>query len=140
MMTKPIDDMLRVQQTALGLRAQRQQTLASNIANADTPNFKARDLDFRSAMDAAMGGTGVPAAPVVDMKRTSARHLEGSGNGGALEANMRYRTETQSSADGNTVDIDVERAAFAENAVHYEALITFIGQRLRGLQTAIQGQ
>jgi flagellar basal-body rod protein FlgB len=135
-MPTPLDRLLDLPQAALGVRATRQQALASNIANADTPHFKARDLDFRSALQSAMGGSvGGP----VELARTSTRHLAAQG-GGALDQSMMYRTETQSSVDGNTVDMDVERAAFAENSVQYEALLTFISGRLRTMQNAIQGQ
>jgi flagellar basal-body rod protein FlgB len=134
-MPTPLDRLLDLPQAALGVRATRQQALASNIANADTPHFKARDLDFRSALQSAMGGS---AGGPVELVRTSVHHL--AAQGGALDPSMMYRTETQSSVDGNTVDMDVERAAFAENSVQYEALLTFISGRLRTMQNAIQGQ
>ncbi len=135
-MPNPLDRLFDLPQAALGVRAARQQTIASNIANADTPHFKARDLDFRSALENAIGGkVGGP----VELARTSSRHIESKGNG-ATDPLLKYRTETQSSVDGNTVDMDVERAAFAENSVQYEALLTFISGRLRTMQNAIQGQ
>lgn len=128
---------LRVHYTALNLQAYRQQLLASNIANSDTPNFKARDILFRDALDAALG-RGYWKPPLSLMK-THARHLEGKVEF-SPEAFARYRTEWQSAVDGNTVDMDMERAAFAENTVHYEASITFINGLLRSMQTAITGQ
>lgn len=131
-----IDDALRFQQAALGLRAQRQQLIASNIANADTPNYKARDVDFKSALTSALGGKGGGQIPLA---QTSAKHLQAAGNT-ALNSHVQYRAEIQSSADGNTVNPDIERAQFAENAVQYEATLTFINSQLRGLQSAIQGQ
>ena len=135
-MPNPLDKLLDLPQAALGVRATRQQTLAANIANADTPHYKARDVDFRGALEAAMGGRlGGP----VELARTSARHIEAKGDA-SMDASLKYRTETQSSVDGNTVDMDVERAAFAENSVQYEALLTFISGRLRTMQNAIQGQ
>ncbi|MDP3290322.1 MAG: flagellar basal body rod protein FlgB [Methyloversatilis sp.] len=135
-MPNPLDKLLDLPQAALGVRASRQQTLAANIANADTPHYKARDVDFRGALEAAMGGRlGGP----VELARTSARHIEAKGDA-SMDASLKYRTETQSSLDGNTVDMDVERAAFAENTVQYEALLTFINGRLRTMQNAIQGQ
>jgi len=128
---------LQVHQTALNLQAYRQQLLASNIANADTPHFKARDLLFRDALSAALGrGRWEQPLPLM---RTHARHLGGKSEF-SPESFVRYRTEWQSAVDGNTVDMDMERAAFAENTVHYEASITFINGLLRSMQTAIVGQ
>ncbi|MCL2643861.1 MAG: flagellar basal body rod protein FlgB [Betaproteobacteria bacterium] len=132
-----LEKSLMVHQTALNLQAYRQQLLASNIANSDTPNFKARDIVFRDALDAALG-RGRVGKPLSLMK-THARHL-GDKAGFSPGDFVRYRTEWQSAVDGNTVDMDMERAAFAENTVHYEASITFINGLLRSMQTAIVGQ
>lgn len=134
-MINQIDNELGFHQRALSLRAYRQQVLASNIANADTPHYKARDIDFKASLQGAMGGRGGQ----LDLVRTAPRHLP-VGDGGPVGARLLYRSETQSSVDGNTVDMDVERAAFAENAVQYEAGITFINQMLRHIQSALQGQ
>jgi flagellar basal-body rod protein FlgB len=134
-MINQIDNELGFHQRALSLRAHRQQVLASNIANADTPHYKARDVDFKASLQGAMGGRGGP----LDLVRTAPRHLP-AGEGAPAGARLLYRTETQSSVDGNTVDMDVERAAFAENAVQYEAGITFVNQMLRHIQSALQGQ
>lgn len=134
-MVSKIDDAFSFQQQALGLRAQRQQVLASNIANADTPNYKARDFDFSVALKDAMAGRSGGNLPLAS---TSGRHLQGSGDSGP--ARLMYRKETQSSVDGNTVNMDVERAQFAENAIQYEAGITFISSKIKNLLAAIQGQ
>jgi len=130
-----IDNALSFHQTALNLQAHRQQLLASNIANADTPNYKARDIDFRSALQGALGERLGPLA----LSTSSARHLPVAG-AASLQGYIGYRTEFQSSVDGNTVNMDAERAAFAENSLHYEASITFINGLLRGMQSAISGQ
>jgi flagellar basal-body rod protein FlgB len=130
-----LDDPLRFHQAALRLRAQRQEILAANIANGDTPHFKARDLDFKAALQGALGGRGGSLA----LARTAPRHLPAS-TGASFPGPLLYRGETQSSVDGNTVDLDVERAQFAENAIQYEASLTFINGLLRTMQTAIQGQ
>ena len=129
------DDALAFQSKALGLRAYRQQILAENIANADTPNYKARDFQFKSALDAAMAGrsTGNLA-----LERSAVGHL--AGTAGMAKAELTFRQPVQSSADGNTVEMDVERAEFAENALRYEAGLTFISGRIKTLLTAIQGQ
>ena len=127
------DRQIQFHQTALNLQAHRQQLIASNIANADTPHYKARDLDFKASLQGALGGGSL------NLLRTDARHLPVA-NGGPAGARLAYRTETQSSVDGNTVDMDVERAAFAENAVQYEASVTFINGMLRNIQSALQSQ
>ena len=129
---------LRPLQTALGLRGYRQELLASNIANADTPNFKARDIDFKSTLGAALG-TGGGNAASLPLAQTRPGHLASAGSGpyGAI---TKYRTEYQGAVDGNTVDMDVERASFAENALQVEALIGFVNSRFRTMQSAIQGQ
>ena len=134
-MTNRLDDTMRFHQTALNVRAYRQQVIASNIANADTPNFKARDVDFRAALAGALGGkTGD-----IAMKTTSRRHIAGAA-GGTFDANLKYRNEEQGAVDGNTVNMDVERAAFAENSVQYQASVTFINGLLTSMQRAVQGQ
>jgi flagellar basal-body rod protein FlgB len=133
-----LDEAMQFHQTALRVRAERQQVLASNIANADTPNYKARDVDFNSALKQAMSPGG--AAPAT-LAKTSPAHL--GGTAGATTASgmpLLYRTTVQGSVDGNTVDMDVERNQFADNALRYEASITFAGGELKKLLTAIQGQ
>lgn len=134
-----LDQDLSFYRTAMGLRGYRQELLASNIANADTPHFKARDIDFKSALASAMGAPGADSAGPLALARTREGHL--SGNDAAPYATAaKYRTEYQGAVDGNTVNMDVERAAFAENALQLEALITFINKRFDGLQRAINGQ
>ena len=116
------------------MRAYRQELLASNIANADTPNFKARDIDFNASLQGAITGRTEGS---LGMATTSPRHL-GNDSGQAAGAAVKYRTEFQPNVDGNTVNMDVERAAFADNSVHMEALLTFIRSDLGTLQTAMQ--
>lgn len=118
---------------ALDLRSQRHQVLASNIANADTPNYKARDFDFRSAMQTALGEkAGVGSLP---MHLTARGHLGAGVNGGAPA--LQYRSEFQSAVDGNTVDMDVERAQIADNALQYQILTQLIGNKFQGLRSAM---
>jgi flagellar basal-body rod protein FlgB len=130
---------LQFTRTALGLRSHRQEVLASNIANADTPHYKARDIDFKSALASAMGAAGAGAVAPVSLARTHAGHQAGEG-ATPFGAALQYRTEYQGAVDGNTVNMDIERAAFAENAMQTEALMTFINRQFRSLTTAIQGQ
>jgi flagellar basal-body rod protein FlgB len=137
-----LEQNLQVFRTALGLRGYRQELLASNIANADTPHYKARDVDFKSALGEALGGRGAGAgggAAQLALSRTRSGHLEGEG-GSPFAAAAKYRAEHQGAVDGNTVNMDVERAAFAENALQVEALITLINKRFEGMQRAISGQ
>ncbi|WP_324780756.1 flagellar basal body rod protein FlgB [Thiobacillus sedimenti] len=135
-MLNRLDDMLNFHAQALRIREQRQQVLASNIANADTPNYKARDLDFRAALQGALQGASASAAGA--LATTSPRHLEGP-SGPASEPGLLYRTPAQGSVDGNTVNMDAERAAFADNAVHYEFDLTRITQQIKTMLAAIQG-
>lgn len=135
-MVDKLDNALHFQQAALNLRAARQELLASNITNADTPNYKARDIDFASALKNAMAGTSTE-LPVV---QTSPLHLQGNSGSSVMGAPVMYRQPIQPSADGNTVDMDVERAQFTDNALRYEASVMFVNARLKGILTAIQGQ
>ncbi|WP_026075844.1 flagellar basal body rod protein FlgB [Noviherbaspirillum massiliense] len=137
MITK-LDQALRFHETALSLRAQRQQLLASNIANADTPNYKARDIDFSGALKQALSqGGATPGA----MTTTTAAHLQGQGaNGTAAGVPLLYRSPRQDSVDGNTVDMDAERNQFIDNAVRYEAGLTMVSAEIKKMLSAIQGQ
>ncbi|MFZ2301272.1 MAG: flagellar basal body rod protein FlgB [Gallionella sp.] len=134
-MVSNVDDVLRFHQTALNLRAARQELLASNIANADTPNYKARDVDFASALQNALAGAPSK-LPVV---QTSPMHLAGNTGDTILGSPVMYRKPVQPSADGNTVDMDVERAQFADNALRYEASVRFVSEKLKGMLSVIQG-
>jgi flagellar basal-body rod protein FlgB len=139
-MTGKLDAAFGFHETALRLRSERQQVLASNIANADTPNFKARDIDFAKALQQATGNADAAAgAGTPDLGRTAPAHI-GAGSGGALgNAPLLYRTGTQGGVDGNSVDMDVERNAFTDNAVRYEASVTLINAQIKNMLTAIQG-
>jgi flagellar basal-body rod protein FlgB len=134
-MLNRLDDMLNFHQQALRIRDQRQQVLASNIANADTPHYKARDLDFKAALTGALQGKSSGGVAVAT---TAAGHLQGN-PGASADASLLYRTPAQGSVDGNTVDVDAERAAFAENTVQYEFNLTRISQQIKGMLTVIQG-
>lgn len=116
---------------ALELRALRNKVLASNIANADTPNYKARDVDFGSALKSAQSGQ-------LRLQKTSEMH-QSSWNTEGVGSSVKYRIPTQPSLDGNTVQTDVEQAAFAENAVQYRASLAFLDGQIRGLRYALRG-
>lgn len=128
-----LEQSISVFSQAMNLRTQRHQVLASNIANADTPNYKARDFNFEAAMQNAMSGRSDVGR--VDMARTSAGHIEGAGAGAS--AAFKYRTETQSAVDGNTVDMDVERAQITENAMQYQILTQLISNKFQGIRSAL---
>ncbi|MGM0785212.1 MAG: flagellar basal body rod protein FlgB [Pseudomonadota bacterium] len=125
-------------QQALGLRQDRHKVLASNIANADTPNYKARDMDFAGELKKAVA-QGERNAGGLSLARTSARHLEGQGMPPA-NRDLLYRVPDQPSLDGNTVDMDRERTAFADNAVRYQAALTLMNRRIQGLKGAMQSE
>lgn len=116
---------------ALALRALRSEILSSNIANADTPNYKARDIDFVAALRNA-------SSDQVSMRKTNPLH-QSPLTTNRLGANVQYRIPMQATLDGNTVETDVEQALFAENNVRHQAAIRFLGGQISGLRYAIQG-
>jgi flagellar basal-body rod protein FlgB len=123
-------------QEAIRLRQQRQEVLSANIANADTPNYKARDFDFTKALKEAMGN-GPSRLPDISLALTSERHIPAKAQSTA-RAELLYRQPVQPSLDGNTVDMDVERVAFADNTMRYQTDLTIISQRIKGLISALQ--
>jgi flagellar basal-body rod protein FlgB len=127
----PIDSALGISPQVLALRARRLELLSANIANADTPGYKARDIDFAAAMREASGQQG-------SLLRTHDRHL--GGGGVAAEGAVMYRVPGQPSLDGNTVETQVEHAAFMDNAVRYQASLNFLDGRIAALRLAIRGQ
>ncbi len=133
-MVSKIDNAFAFQEKALGLRAFRQQVLAGNIANADTPNYKARDFDFSTALKQAVSGRD---SRNLQMITTNSQHLSAGANAGPTR--LLYSLPAQSSVDGNTVDMDVERGKFSENAIQYEAGLSFVSGQVKTLLSAIQG-
>jgi flagellar basal-body rod protein FlgB len=129
-----IDEMFQFHQVALNLRAARQELIASNIANADTPNYKAKDIDFSSALQGALNGSSA----TLQLEATAAKHLSGDAGETVMGAPVQYRVPVQPSADGNTVDMDVERAQFADNAMRYEASVRFVSNKAKDVLAALQ--
>lgn len=131
-----IETYFQPQETALKLSAYRQEVLASNIANADTPNYKARDFDFgmayRQARDVQQGQGA--------LRNTDARHLQPAGSANPLMPELGYRTPHQPSIDGNTVDMTTEMSEFSQNAIRYQAAVMFFQRRVEGMRTALTGQ
>ena len=115
-MLNRLDSSLGFQSQALLLRAERQRLIASNIANADTPGYKAVDFDFTRALDEAVGRRGAASAP-----------------------ELLYRRPVQDALDGNSVEMDAERARFADNSVRYEAALKMLNAQIRSMLAAMQG-
>lgn len=129
-MTINFDKALGVHQQALFVRQQRTEVLAANIANADTPGYKAKEIDFRAALNnARQHSTG--------MSRTNSRHINVTSPASVYE---QYRVSEQPSLDGNTVDIQQEKAAVADNSVRYQATVTFLSRRFSGMINAFKGE
>lgn len=127
-------NVLATHERALTFRAMRNRVLASNIANADTPGYKARDIEFGAALKNAQAGPR-------RMATTSDLHLKGSARASDSPAGnrLKYRVPAQPTLDGNTVDTDVEQAAFAENALMYRASLAFLDGRIRTIRYALKG-
>ena len=125
-----LENYLKPHAAALQLRQQRMEVLASNIANAATPNYKARDIDFASEYSRALSGMGTLAS-------TNKVHLT-TASGGPTE--MLYRQPISPSLEGNTVELHVEQLQFAENGTRYEATLQFLSDRIRGLRSALRGE
>lgn len=116
------DPLFGIHAAALTIQRRRMELLASNIANADTPGFQARDVDFRAALEKAMNGDSTPGAS------------EGP------DSAVKFRVPLQPSVDGNTVDVQTEQGAYMDAAMHYQASLSFLDGRLRSILTAITGE
>jgi len=124
---------LGIHDKALVLRSQRAEVLANNIANADTPGYQSRDMDFGDLLAQAKGQQAVA------IKRTNARHISTAGEMG-LGSDLKYRTPMQPSIDGNTVDLQIEQAEYADNAIAFQSSFTFLNSKFTGLMKAIRGE
>lgn len=129
------ENALGIHEDALRFRGQRTAVLANNLANVDTPNYKARDMDFKTALAARLN----PVGESLEMSTTSNGHHHAKG---LLESdgNLMYRNPQQPSIDGNTVEEHVEHAAFMKNSLDYQASFTFLNSKFKGLMTALRGQ
>ena len=132
-----LDSYLGVQQDALKVQSKRMEVLAKNLANVDTPNYKAQDIDFKTAL--AQAGSPGAALPLAT---TTSNQIGNSATSGDLDTSgaLKYRVPLAPSLDGNTVDAQMEQAAFADNTVRYQATLTFLTGSLKDLMTAITGQ
>ena len=125
---------LGIHEQALSFRAKRTEVLANNLVNADTPNFKARDIDFGSVMQSQMAGGGGGAR----LNATHGRHIAPSAT--AFSPELMYRNPMQPSLDGNTVEEDVEMSKFAKNNMDFQASFQFLNGKFKGLTNAIKGE
>jgi len=128
------DKALGIYEDTLLIREKRAEILSQNLANADTPGYKARDLDFKSLINQALEMKSAP-----NMNRTSAGHMS-TAEALASDSSLLYRTPMQPSIDGNTVDTDIEMAQFAKNTMDFQASLTFLQSRFRGLKGALKGE
>lgn len=124
---------LGVHEQALLVRERRAGVLAANLANADTPHYQARDLDFQALIRQAAGEQDG-----ARLRATQGRHI-GAGAPG-IDGDLLYRTPMQPTLDGNTVDTDIEMAQFARNSLDFQASLTFLQSKFRGLRAAIKGE
>ena len=134
-MISKIDNELQFNRTVLNLRAARQELIASNIANVDTPNYKAKDIEFAKTLQGAISGNTVK----LQMTGTAPHHLSSIPGTSVMGGPVMFRNVVQPSADGNTVDMDVERGPFADNALRYEASVKFADNQIKSVLTALQG-
>lgn len=139
-MLSNLTDALAFQSQALVLRAERQRVIASNIANADTPGYVARDFNFRQAMEQALQTSTAQAPGMQPRMATHAKHLSLSSRESQLGGTLAYAPVTQPSMDSNTVDLDRERSNFTDNAIRYESTLRFINGYSKTILSAIQGQ
>ncbi|WP_279044538.1 flagellar basal body rod protein FlgB [Cedecea davisae] len=136
-MLDKLDAALQFQQEALNLRAQRQEILAANIANADTPGFQARDIDFASEMKKVMERGRVEGGGM-SLALTSSRHIPAQTHS-TPSLNLLYRVPDQPAMDGNTVDMDRERTQFADNSLNYQTNLTVLGGQIKSMMSVLQG-
>ncbi len=136
-MLNRLDTAVGFYQEALSLRAQRQEILSSNIANADTPGYKARDFEFSTELRNALQGRGLQTTRTTELARTHNAHIPARATI-VGPTHLKYRVPTQPALDGNTVDMDVERVNFAENTVRYQSTLTLLSARIRSMLAAVQ--
>ena len=135
-MSISFDKALGIHEKALGFRAQRAEVLANNLANADTPNYKARDLDFASVLAAQADKSK---REPVSLNITDSHHIAAQGLASG-DSTLLYRVPTQPSIDQNTVDEQIEQSNYAENAVQFQASFTLLNAKFKGLISAIRGE
>ena len=127
------DKALGLHEQALNFRAKRAEVLANNLSNADTPNYKARDIDFSRVLKSQMTAS----TSATQLKATNSRHIAPSNIG--FNPEVLYRVPMQPSLDGNTVEEQVEMSKFAQNTIEFQASFQFLNSKFKGLSNAIKG-
>jgi flagellar basal-body rod protein FlgB len=130
-----LDKVFGVHEQGVRIRERRAELLASNLANADTPNYKARDIDFKQVLQQAEAGSST-----TQMKSTNAKHLQADGFTAGMSTELLYRNPLQPSVDGNTVDSQQEKAQFTQNAMQYQASLSFLSGKIKSLMSALKGE
>jgi flagellar basal-body rod protein FlgB len=125
------DNLFGIHERALILRSQRAEVLAANLANSDTPGYKARDFDFKALLNSEIDSSS-------RLKTTNSMHIQPE-SGPVPFLQLLYRTPMQPSMDGNTVDTEREHVAFSTNAVEYQASIGFINSKISSIRKALRG-
>ncbi|MCF6298356.1 MAG: flagellar basal body rod protein FlgB [Thiomicrorhabdus sp.] len=126
-----------IHETAFRVRSARAEVLANNLANSDTPNFKARDIDFRAALKDAHGDFG--SSERFEMARTNKNHIAND-SVSSTSAFLKYRQPTQPALDGNTVETHIEKAKFMENGIQQMATLEFLNGKIKGIRGALKGE
>ncbi|MBL6688736.1 MAG: flagellar basal body rod protein FlgB [Pseudomonadales bacterium] len=126
-----VDNILGGHSTALQMRSNRAEILAGNVANSDTPGFKARDIDFKAEFEKRLSGTES------GLKMTNSKHMAMNDT---MNSQLLYRIPENFKANGNTVEAEAEQAAFTKNAVQYQASIQFLSSKMRGIRLALKGE
>ncbi len=131
---------LGVHSDAMQLRAKRAEILANNLANSDTPGFKARDINFQAMLDKATKKQSASSANSLAMAATNNAHISSSSMGSSFSNELMYRNPSQPSVDGNTVDTQIEQTIFSRNAMDYNTSFEFLSKKFKGLKSAIRGE
>jgi len=130
-MANDVNNWFGIHERAIQIRDQRSTQIANNLANVNTPNYKARDVDFKQLLEANMAGWGE------GMLTDAPGHIQGQS---AFGTDLKYRVPAQSSMDGNTVDKDIETSEFAKNALDYQASLSFLDGKIKSMMKAIRGE
>ncbi|OTP82832.1 flagellar basal body rod protein FlgB [Gilliamella apicola] len=130
-----LDNWVNFHSQALNVRETRQNILAANIANGDTPNYQARDIDFKAELTKAIKNQGN--VNNIVLHTTSNHHIQIS-MPMPTNQNLLYRIPYQASADGNTVEMDQERTVFIDNSIHYQSNLTFLSEQFKNVMSVLQ--
>lgn len=135
-----LDKLVGFHESALKIRTERMEVIAGNLANANTPGYKAKDIDFNKAMQSAMRDSagGAPSRSAGGLVKTNDRHMSGNSSSVAANFDMQYRVPTQpDTGDGNTVEVQAERNRFLDNGLRYQASLEFINGKVKGMKKAL---